>query len=93
MKEVIDKKKFLHAFNDSCRNAGITGDVARKVRRWIKKYTIEIEDDSEDNLEDDYDWCYECTGYGDDYHEDANGDLVSSCPDCPHNHRMNKEDT
>ena len=85
MKEVIDKKKFLQAFNDSCRNAGIPDDVARKVRRWIKKYTIEIEDDSEDTLEDDYDWCYECTGYGDDYYVDANGDLVSSCTDCPHN--------
>lgn len=29
---------------------------------------------------DDYDYCYECSGYGDDYHLDENGELVSSCP-------------
>lgn len=28
-------------------------------------------------------YCYECGGYGDDYHIDENGDLVSSCPGCP----------
>lgn len=34
---------------------------------------------------DDYDYCYECGGYGDDYHLDENGELVSSCPGCPYN--------
>lgn len=34
---------------------------------------------------DDYDWCYECTGYGDDYSYDEDGELVSNCDDCPHN--------
>lgn len=29
--------------------------------------------------------CYECTGYGDDYHEDEFGDFVSSCDDCFNN--------
>ena len=24
---------------------------------------------------DDYDYCYECSGYGDDYHLDENGEL------------------
>ena len=32
---------------------------------------------------DDYDYCYECGGYGDDYHLDENGEWVSSCPGCP----------
>ena len=31
------------------------------------------------------DICYECTGYGDDYYEDENGDLVCRCPECPNN--------
>ena len=35
---------------------------------------------------DDYDPCYECTGYGDDYYEDENGELKSACDDCPYNH-------
>lgn len=35
--------------------------------------------------EDDYDYCYECSAYGDDYYIDENGDLVSACEDCPHN--------
>lgn len=31
----------------------------------------------------DYDdICYECTGYGDDYYTDENGDLVSACSTC-----------
>lgn len=34
---------------------------------------------------DNYDWCYECTGYGDDYYIDDDGELQSACEDCPHN--------
>ena len=34
---------------------------------------------------DDYDWCYECTGYGDDYSYDDDGELVSNCDNCPNN--------
>ena len=33
---------------------------------------------------DDWDWCYECTGYGDDYYFDENGELVCACDDCIH---------
>lgn len=31
------------------------------------------------------DRCYECTGYGDNYSYDEDGELVSNCPDCPWN--------
>lgn len=31
------------------------------------------------------DRCYECTGYGDDYYIDDDGELVSACDDCPFN--------
>lgn len=34
---------------------------------------------------DDYDWCYECEGYGDDYYIDDNGEMVSACNGCIHN--------
>lgn len=34
---------------------------------------------------DDNDYCYECTGYGDDWYEDENGELRSRCGDCPFN--------
>lgn len=38
---------------------------------------------------DDYDYyadiCYECSGYGDDYMYDEDGELVSCCPTCPFN--------
>ena len=33
----------------------------------------------------DADRCYECTGYGDDYYIDDDGDLVCYCPECPFN--------
>jgi len=31
---------------------------------------------------DEDDRCYECTGYGDDYYMDENGEWVSACDDC-----------
>ena len=31
------------------------------------------------------DRCYECQGYGDDYYEDEDGNLVCACDDCPFN--------
>lgn len=34
---------------------------------------------------DDFEHCYECTGYGDDYYFDDNGDLVCACLDCIYN--------
>ena len=41
----------------------------------------------------DYDdVCYECTGYGDDYHLNENGELVSSCIDCPFNPSRHNDD-
>lgn len=40
---------------------------------------------SKDNDFEDYNYCYECTGYGDDYYVDDNGELVSACDDCIHN--------
>ena len=43
------------------------------------------------NWEDeDDDRCYECTGYGDNYSYDEDGELVSNCIDCPWN-RANDE--
>lgn len=43
-----------------------------------KEYRDELEDfDNEDEAEFDYDVCYECTGYGDDYRYDAETD--ASC--------------
>lgn len=31
------------------------------------------------------DRCYECTGYGDDWYEDENGEMVSACNTCQYN--------
>lgn len=31
---------------------------------------------------DEDDRCYECTGYGDDYYMDENGEWVKACDDC-----------
>lgn len=54
------------------------------------------EDSEEVESEDDWDSycadkCYECTGYGDDYYTDEDGELVSACDDCSYN-RSNWED-
>lgn len=32
----------------------------------------------------DYDdYCYECSGYGDNYYEDEDGELICRCFECP----------
>lgn len=36
-------------------------------------------------MEDEFDYCYECSGYGDDYFVDEYGELVCRCPTCPMN--------
>lgn len=41
--------------------------------------------DQENEFGNDYDCCYECTGYGDDYSFDDDGELVCNCGDCPFN--------
>lgn len=39
-----------------------------------------------------YDYCYECQGYGDDYYMDEYGEWVSACDDCPHNKTWSDDD-
>lgn len=34
---------------------------------------------------DELDYCYECTGYGDDYYVDDEGELICRCLECPFN--------
>jgi hypothetical protein len=34
-------------------------------------------------MEDNYDYCYECMGYGDNYIENEDGELECYCPQCP----------
>lgn len=54
----------------------------------------DYDDDWDEYPEHDYynDICYECTGYGDDYYIDEQGDLVSACNDCPFNGRDYDDD-
>lgn len=37
-----------------------------------------------EDIYDDPDRCYECTGLGDDYYYDENGDLICYCDECPY---------
>lgn len=41
----------------------------------------DFDDDWDDDLDDD-DYCWECSGYGDDYYTDENGELVCACSTC-----------
>lgn len=49
-----------------------------------------VDDDDEDYDEDDDEWddydrCYECGGYGDDYFTNDDGELECYCTQCPFN--------
>ncbi len=48
--------------------------------------------EEEINMWEDNDYCYECTGYGDDWYEDENGELQSRCGDCPFNPSYDPEE-
>ncbi len=39
----------------------------------------------------DPDYCYECSGYGDNYYEDEDGEPVLRCPECPFNEFLEDE--
>ena len=39
----------------------------------------------------EYDPCDDCTAYGDDYYTDENGEMQSSCYDCPFYNRLDKQ--
>ena len=56
-----------------------------------EEYEYEDENKYEDVSWDDYDWCYECRGCGDDYRYDEDGELVSRCDYCPNN--PNRQDS
>lgn len=45
-----------------------------------------------DNMDEDYDYCYECSGYGDDYYINSDGELECCCPQCPMNPLRNNDD-
>lgn len=39
-----------------------------------------------------YDYCYECSGYGDDYYINDDGELELRCPECCMNPDRDDED-
>ena len=46
----------------------------------------------EDDIWREYERCYECSGYGDDYFINDEGELESACPKCPFNpHRYDND--
>lgn len=65
------------AFHDAGIACWMVGEPAE--RGMCECYT------PKEDQPDDYDPCYECGGYGDDYSIDDNGELVWNCPDCPFN--------
>lgn len=72
---------------------GLLGEVGFYCQRREETHPVRVEPDywmplpepPKEDQQDDYDPCYECGGYGDDYSFDEDGELVSNCPDCPFN--------
>lgn len=47
----------------------------------------------EDEFWKNYDICYECGGYGDDYYlNEDTGELECNCPNCPYNQSKEEDD-
>lgn len=43
-------------------------------------------------MDEDYDYCYECAGYGDNYYINDDVELVCYCPECSMNPFKNDDD-
>lgn len=43
---------------------------------------VDDQDDEDNDTWDDYDYCYECGSYGDDYYFDDDGEMQCRCPEC-----------
>ena len=39
----------------------------------------------EQKIDEDYDYCYECTAYGDEVSFDEDGEIICNCINCIHN--------
>lgn len=72
---------FAHGANNMPENYNNYEPDDYDLEAEYEKY----EENSEENYDplDDYDICYECSGYGDDYSYDDNGNLICNCDACP----------
>lgn len=53
------------------------------IKSRIEKSATDKMVDEMNDFDDYYeDHCYECTGYGDDYYVDDDGELVCACDEC-----------
>ena len=57
-------------------------DSSEKQIVEIRRKWSESKDFDKDEA---YDYCYECEGYGNDYTENEDGDLICNCVTCPNN--------
>ena len=47
---------------------------------------LEMYDKNDDyDILDDDDYCYECSGHGDNYYVDEYGNFICACDNCPYN--------
>ena len=57
----------------------------------MSKYDgMDVYDDDDCEDDDEWDYCYECSVYGDNYYEDEDGELVWRCPKCIMNPIINR---
>ena len=72
--QVAEENQYLRGKNAECA-----------AQRWTHKGN-ECEQEVFQMPEwDEYDYCYECSSYGDDYFVNDDGELESYCSQCPNN--------
>lgn len=87
------------------KGLGVFCSVCKKHSDWPDEYchrcgatminSESYEDEEEVDIDDsdgEPDWCYECTGYGDDYSLNEDGELVHNCDSCKFNPLKDDED-
>lgn len=59
--------------------------MSKDAYDWDEDDDYDYDENYEHDVLDDDDSCYECTGYGDDYFVNDEGELECACPTCSHN--------
>lgn len=65
-----------------CMVRVLLDEAAKRIEDMDERIAIMGEPEEDDGVNDR---CYECSGLGDDYYMDENGEFVSACDDCPDN--------
>lgn len=82
---IREKEEFYNRASTSFAEISGKRQAAQNDLRNANKEYMRVTKQMNECIDSNFDYCYECEGYGDDYSVDENGELVHKCETCPSN--------